>query len=127
MNSRVLALCSLVFLVAVGLRTPVSGASSFKLGTASGSSGDPVSVPLLLSSTQDVQGVVAAFDWDGTKLEGANLTAGAVLATADTVVRRTQPSYMVLGVVEDSNPSDGNEIIPAGNDIVLATAGLKII
>src|SRR5262245_48109583 len=87
-QSRVLALCSLVFLIAVGLRTPVSGASSLKLGTASGSSGDTVNVLLLLSSTQDVQGVVAAFDWDGTKLEGANLTVGAVLATADTVVRR---------------------------------------
>ena len=43
-----------------------------------------------------VLGLVAAFDWDGAKAEGVSLEPGAALADADTVVRRVEPSYMVL-------------------------------
>jgi hypothetical protein len=124
-QARVLALCSLV-LFAVGIGAPVNGASELKLGTATGSNGDTVSVPLTLSSDQNVQGVVAAFDWDGSKLQGVNLVAGAALATANTVVRRTEPAYAVLGVVMDSD-GVGGEIIPAGPNSAVASVSVKIL
>jgi hypothetical protein len=84
--------------------------------------GGEVSLPLTLTNTADeVQGLVAAFDWDAGKGTGAALTPAAALASADTVVARVEPSYMVLGVVMD-NDGAGNEIIPVGSGQLLATA-----
>ena len=85
-----------------------------------------VDVPLRSNVDAEVQGVVAAFDWDGTVAEGVDLIPQAVLAEADTVVLRIEPSYMVLGVVMDADPSDPGspEVIPPG-DQLLALAQLR--
>jgi len=107
------------------LALPLSAQSSneLKLGNAQGKVGTVVSVPLTLSTTDQVQGLVAAFDWAGGGT-GDSLTPGAVLADADTVVRRVEANYMVLGVVMDSDGA-GNEVINPGTDLDVATAGIK--
>jgi hypothetical protein len=67
---------------------------------------------------------VAAFEWDGSDGVGSDLLPGAAIAAADTVVRRVEPSYMVLGVVMDSDGAD-NEIIQPGDNLDLATAVIR--
>jgi hypothetical protein len=108
--------------------TTVAGASSveLKLGNATVQPGGTVEIPLLLTSDQPVQGFVAAFDWNPTHLQGISLLPGSVLTDADTVVRRVEPNYMVLGVVMDSDGT-GGEIIAPGTDIQLATVRLQCL
>jgi hypothetical protein len=124
-RARVVGIWGMGLLLVLSLSAKSMAAQSLKLGTATGSNGDTVSVKLLLSSTQNVQGLVSAFDWDGSKLEGTNLVQSAALASANTVVKRIEPAYGVLGVVMDSD-GVGGEIIPAGNDIDVFTLSLKI-
>jgi hypothetical protein len=81
-------------------------------------------IPLTLSTTDQVQGLVAAFDWAASAGTGVSLTPGPAIADADTVVQRVEPSYMVLGVVMDSDGT-GNEVISPGNDQLVATAGIR--
>ena len=114
-RARVLAFCSFGILFALA----AVKADGLKLGTGQGPLGALISVPLTLTSTQQVQGVVVTADWDGAKLRGETLTRAAALASADAVVSRVTPGYAVLGVVMDSDGVD-NEIIPPGTDIVLA-------
>ena len=105
------------------LALPLLGQSrnELKLGNAVAKVGTNAKVPLTLSTTDQVQGLVAAFEWDGAGGTGANLIPGATLATADTVVTRVEATYMVLGVVMDSDGS-GGEIISPGADQPLAIA-----
>lgn len=111
------------------LALPVSGQSSntMKLGDAAAKVGTIANVPLTLSTTDQVQGLVAAFDWNGATGTGVSLTVGPALAAADTVVRRVEPSYMVLGVVMDSDPNDPGspEFLGPGNNLLLATAQIR--
>ena len=94
------------------------------LGSATAGMGETVQLPLTLTSTSDVQGVVFVAEWDGAKLAGANLSPGTVLAGADVVVRRVEPSYAVLGVVMDSDGT--GEVIPLGTNLI-ASLGLKVL
>lgn len=104
---------------------PANGQSTnvLKLGQGIGKVGTNVSVPLTLTTTDQVQGLVASFEWTGGGT-GVSLTPGAAIATADTVVRRVEANYMVLGVVMDSDGQDG-EIIAPGNDLDVATAVIR--
>jgi hypothetical protein len=86
---------------------------------------------LTLTSDSQVQGLVAAADWDGAVLEGDDLVPGAVIkpdpnGAADVVVRRVAKAFFVLGVVMDSDGQDG-EIIPPGPNIAVATLRLKCL
>ncbi len=129
-QARDLTLCSLGLLFAMGLCARAVGSQELKLGTATGSNGDTVSVGLTLGSTDavQVQGLVSAADWDGTKLQGVNLAAGPAIASANVVVRRIEPSYAVLGVVMDSDGSGGEIInIAAGGSADVATLSVKIL
>ncbi len=105
----------LAFLVA-----PLRGAHELKVVPLAGP--DP-GADLVLASDSEVQGVVAAFDWDTGKLTGSDLAPGAVLDDADLVIRRVEPGYMVLGVVMDDDGA-GVEIIPAGTRVI-ATARFR--
>lgn len=69
-------------------------------------------VALVLDSPAEVQGVVAAFDWDGDLFTGLDLAPSGALDGADVVVRRVEPRYMVLGVVMDSDGRDGEILRP---------------
>src|SRR5688572_22090032 len=94
------------------------------LGTDSAKVGTDAEVPLTLSSTNQIQGVVAAFEWTPAAGTGSALVPGPAIATADTVVQNVGASFMVLGVVMDSDGQD-NEIINPGNNLVLATAKIR--
>jgi hypothetical protein len=94
------------------------------LGTDSAKVGTDAEVPLTLSSTNQIQGVVAAFEWTPAAGTGSALVPGPAIATADTVVQNVGASFMVLGVVMDSDGQD-EEIIPPGNNLVLATARIR--
>jgi hypothetical protein len=122
-QARVLAFSSLGLVLAFAM-TAGAAERELKLGTGSGRLGDTIDVPLTLTADGDVQGIVAAFDWDGAKLNSSNLVLGAALATADVVVPRIEDSYAVLGVVMDSDGM-GGEIIPIPTDVLVAT--LKVV
>jgi len=96
------------------------------LGTGSALQSQNVEVPLSASSSGDVQGLVAVFEWDGGLVHGVDLTPAASLEFADLIVRRVERNFMVLGVVIDDDGS-GPHAIPAANDIPLATAVLRCL
>jgi len=124
MNSvKVLSFCLLGILSAAAL--PAQG-RALKLGTATGSLGQTASVGLRMDSDSQVQGLVAAMDWNGAELQGTDLVSGAALAAADVVVARVEPAFAVLGVVMDNDGRDG-EIIPPGANIDVATLKVKCL
>ena len=100
-----------------------AGVSSneLKLGSGNAEFGSEVSVPLTLDTTDQVQGLVAAFDWDGALGTGAGLDDGAGIAGADSVFKRIEADYMVLAVVVDINGSAPDSIGP-GPALAIATA-----
>ena len=90
---------------------------SMSLGDGTGEFGTVVSVPLSLSSDSDVQGLVAAFDWDDANGTGVDLNPSAVIADADVVQTRIESDYGVIGVVVDTDGA-GSVAIPAGDTLV---------
>lgn len=118
-QARVLAFWSLGLVLAFA--ATAGAANELKLGNASGRLGQDIDVPLILTADGDVQGVVGAFDWDPAKLQGKNLVPSAAVMTADVIVTRVADSYMVLGVVMDSD-GVGGEIIPLPDGVEIATA-----
>ncbi len=101
------------------------------LANAQGKANVPIAVDLTLVSDQQVQGFVAAAEWDGSTLPAGVLKATTVALTpaaeiADVKVSRvgldtaTKVGYFVLGVVMDSDGQDG-EILP-----VSPAPGLKL-
>jgi len=78
---------------------------------------------IVLISDSEVQGLITVFDWDGEKLEGRDLTPGSVLESADLIIRRVEPDYMILGVVMNTDGT-GDEVIPPGTNS-LATARFR--
>ena len=121
---RLLGLVPMLCLLALPLAA--QSENTMKLGESVGKIGNVVEVPLTLDTTDEVQGLVAAFDWDAAAGVGAGLETGAVLADADVVVTRVEPTYMVLGVVMD-NDGEGGEVIPPapGVDQLLATVQIE--
>jgi hypothetical protein len=116
-------LCMVSFLAAPAL---TAADYELKLGNESGQLGTTISVPLTLSSIGDVQGFVAAFDWDPAKLQGVDLITSTDVSKADVIVPRVQDGSAVLGVVMDSD-GQGGEIIPAGSNKLLATLKVKAL
>lgn len=122
-HARVLGFCGLSLLLA--LASP-AWAHELKLGNGTGTLNQEIPIPLTLTAQGNVQGFVAAFDWDGAKLQGLDLVTAAALANADTVVPRIDAGFAVLGVVMDSDGKD-SEIIAAGENIPLATLKVKAL
>lgn len=116
------------------LALPLFGLSELKLGNSTGEYSDQVAVELTLTTDDQVQGLVAVFEWDTSGgVTGVDLVPvsplldSSVEEGADTVVTRVEDGYMVLGVVMDSNPNDNGtlpEVIGPGTDIPIATATL---
>lgn len=105
--------------------SPAQAANELALGEASAHQGGLASIPLTLSTTDEVQGLEVAFEWDGSVGTGEDLVAGAVLDPADLVVRRIEADYMVMGVVVDTD-GEGDFFIGPGDDLLLATAEIRI-
>lgn len=118
------ALLSAFFLVVVEGSLCAASSNELGLGTATVASRGEASIPLTLSSTDEVEGLAAAFEWDGAVGTGKDLVPGAALSGADVVVRRVEATYMVLGVVVDSDGS-GIYFIPPGTGTLLATAKIQ--
>jgi len=96
-----------------------------RLGNGQGNVGGNADVSLSLDNpVSEIQGVVAAFEWDPAAGVGVSLENGPALAEADTVSKRVEASYMVIGVVMDSDGA-GGEVIPAGSDQLIATALIR--
>jgi hypothetical protein len=96
-----------------------------RLGSATGAVGALVNVPLTLNAPMsEIQGLVAAFEWNGDGGRGEDLVPGTAIAQADLVNRRVEDDYMVLGVVMDSDGQDG-EVIPPTTDADVATAVIR--
>jgi hypothetical protein len=98
--------------------------NELELGSDVAAFGAVADIPLRLSTTDQVEGIVAAFDWDTDAAVGVALVPGPAIAGADTVVQRVEADYMVLGVVMDSD-GEGDEIIAPGNDLLVATAQIR--
>jgi hypothetical protein len=109
--------------VVVGLAFLAPAAGAFEIALLPAPGPDPAA-DIILTSEAEVQGAVVAFDWDGSKLVGENLIAGAV-AGGDVVIFRVESSYMVLGVVMDADGVGGVRI-PAGRQ-TLATARFRCL
>jgi hypothetical protein len=91
-----------------------------KLGNVSGEFGTIVDLPLTLTSASDVEGLVAAFDWDGANGTGFDILRGAAAAGAEVFNFRIESDFGVVGLVVDIDGS-GPSVIPAGTDSDIAT------
>ena len=111
-------------LLALALCTSVA-AQELALGNPTASPGSLVNVPLTLTSSKDVQGLIAAFDWDPAGGTGENLLEGAALAAAESIFTRIESSFAVLAVVVDITDDANDTVIPAGTDLDLATAQIR--
>ncbi len=107
---------------------PLAAQERFELalGEGVGAPGERVTIPVSMTSTADVQGIVVAFEWNGEVAEGVELTPTAALDAADLVVARVEADYMVLGVVVDTD-GDGPDAIPAVDDQTIAEASLTCL
>jgi hypothetical protein len=95
-----------------------------QLGTDTALVGQNVEIPLTLTIEQEeVQGLVAVFNWDGTIGVGVDLLMGPDLMAIppDTWVTRVEPDYMVLGMIVDTDGL-GPDTIGPGTDLHIATA-----
>jgi hypothetical protein len=93
-----------------------------QLGSDTALVGQTVHIPLTLSSQDPVQGLVAAFDWDGTIGSGVSLLMGSAFSTTpDVWVTRVESDYMVLGMIVDTD-SSGPTTIGPGSNLHIATA-----
>ena len=101
-----------------------AAAPTMQLGTDTALVGQTVEIPLTLTIEQElVQGLVAAFSWNGAVGAGVDLLMGAdILAISpDLWITRVEPDYMVLGMVVDTDGM-GPETIGPGIDLHIATA-----
>jgi hypothetical protein len=81
-------------------------------------------VPLVLTASAAVEGLVAVFEWDPNVAEGLALVPGAVLDAADLVVSRVEAGFMALGVIADIDGVAG-ETVPAGENLLAAQVLLR--
>ena len=119
----------LILILGVFLQTHYTFAqesrNELKLGTlVSGGFGSVASVPLTLSTTDEIQGIVAAFEWDDAKGVGESIRAENGVSDADTIVTRIESGFAVVGVVMDADGVDNERILP-GEDIAIATVGIR--
>jgi len=109
------------------------GTSSFAqnglgVGTGSADDGDTADIPLLVSSDDEVQGVVLVFDWDANSATGVDLLpadgAGMALEDAELIQTRVEDNFMIFAVVMDLDGQDA-EMIPAGQDTEIGSARIR--
>src|SRR2546426_5231009 len=72
--------------------------NQLKLGLGQAKIGGVASIPLTLSTTDQVQGLVATYEWDGTTGTGDGLVPGPAIATANTDRKSTRlnSSHLVI-------------------------------
>ena len=98
--------------------------NELKLGSDNAEFGSDASLALTLTTTDEVQGLVAAFDWDGSLGTGSGLDYGAAIADADSMFMRVEDDYMVLAAIMDIDGSAPDSIGP-GSDLEIATVRIQ--
>lgn len=102
--------------------------NSLSVGRGTADSGSVASVPLTLSTDDDAQGFIMAFEWDGSRGTGTELEVrdgdGEALSGAELVVTRVESSFMVLSVVMDLDGA-GGEMIAAAQDVEVGAALIR--
>jgi hypothetical protein len=91
------------------------------IGTASGASG---TLPIRMSSDEDVQGFVLSGGFDASKLAVDDVRAAGVTVAqgAELIVGEILTGGFTLGVVMDFNPPYAGQVIGDGNDQLIAEA-----
>jgi hypothetical protein len=112
-------LIALCVLVSVPL---LANGYDLKLGTVTSCS-DVARIPLTLTTTQDVQGFSAVFEWTGAA-QGVDFIPGVAIQGADFFAKRVENNYMVIAAVIDLNGT-GPSVIPAGTDINLGMVEIR--
>ena len=111
-----------VCLAAVFLAGGLSAAEkSMAIGSATGAA---ATLPITMTSNEDVQGFVLAVSYDAAYVEATDVVAaGATTAAgAELVVPEILASGFTLGVVLDFNPPYGGQVIPQGSNVLIANA-----
>lgn len=91
--------------------------ATVSVGDAIGFVGDPISVPLSVSSQADIEGLQVAFDWDGGIAEATGFTPSSLIADADLLILNflpTQDFFALVIVIDDDNSEP--RVIPAGTN-----------
>ena len=98
-------------------------AKSLSIGSATGSE---VTLPITLTTDEPVQGFVLSVAVDTSKLSVTDVrAAGATLENnAELVVPEILPEGFTLGVVMDIDPPYEGQVIPAGEDLLIAEVDL---
>jgi len=94
------------------LASPLFADSALELGSDTAEFGSEASIALTLTTTDEVQGLVAAIDWSAALGTGAGLDDGAAIAGADNVFKRVEADYVVLAVLMDVDGSAPDSIAP---------------
>ena len=99
---------------------------TLELGTADGTFGEEVSIPLKLSSDVEVQAVQAVFDWDPSAGTAVDFIVDPEIdAAADFVIRHVdeiEANWMAVGIVIAESPLTGNDI-QLGAAVILCASG----
>ena len=120
MRCRAFQACLWIFLHNLSLGQESVGVTyTLELGRTVGHPGGEVEIPLDLSTTGEVQGVQAVFDWDGAAGTGVDLIVDpAIAAVAEFASFHVDEDWMAVGIVTLLSPL-------AGAGIPLATAVIQ--
>lgn len=91
--------------------------ATLTVGDGLGLVGDPLSVPLSVSSQGDIEGLQIALDWDGALAEPTGFTPSAIVASGDLLFVNFLPSqdfFAIVIAIDDDNTEP--LVIPAGTN-----------
>jgi hypothetical protein len=123
---------SWVFLALAGVLAtlhpqPRLAGQELKLGNGVAPFGSVAEVPLTLTSSSDpVEGLVAAFDWNPANGSGQDILRGSAITGAEVFNFRIEDSFGVVGLVVDID-GVGPSAIPPGSDLDVATVQIRCV
>jgi hypothetical protein len=79
-----------VMVVIIFLLCRAVSAQTLTIGTDSGQAGDSVSVPVILTDSEDNKAVLVRVDYDSTRLENPSVIAGGILSASHVIEFRSQ-------------------------------------
>lgn len=122
MKARFFLTCGLTLVVAAMTSlAPVHAAGRFQLGDVTATHGEPVELPLTLTTSEPIDGLLAVFEWDPALATGVELRPAPSLADAAFVEKVERENWMAVGAIMSF---DSSSALPAGEDILLAHAVL---
>jgi len=124
MGRQKLRLFLCLALVGLLVGSAAGATKSLTLGTVTGRE---VTLPVTMTSDEDVQGFVLSVAVDTTRMDILDVrAAGATVDNgAELIVPEILPEGFTLGVVMDFDPPYNGQVIPAGTDLLIAEADLS--